>query len=80
MYRRAMPAVDQYMAMAVTGPKTKVAKKQEDEILKKQLFEKADHLQKVEKDFVAIIDTGPASGGSRPSSCSQGATRTWARR
>jgi cellulose synthase operon protein C len=63
MYRRAMPAVDQYMAMAVTGPKTKVAKKQEDDILKKQLFEKADHLQKVEKDFVTIIDTGAGEWG-----------------
>ena len=63
MYRRAMPEVDAYMAMAVTGPKTKVAKKQEDEILKKQLFDKADHLQKVEKDFVAIIDTGAGEWG-----------------
>ncbi len=63
MYRRAMPQVDAYMAMAVTGPKSKVAKKQEDEILKKQLFDKADQLQKVEKTFVAIIDTGAGEWG-----------------
>lgn len=63
MYKQAVPTLDRYMAMQITGPTGKVSRKQEDEFLLKSLTSKARSLQEVEKLFQAIVETGAGEWG-----------------
>lgn len=63
LYKQALPTLDKYMALRITGPTGKVNRKQEDAFILNSLNTKAKSLQEVEKLFQDIVQTGAGEWG-----------------
>lgn len=62
-FKLAQRQLDHYLAMQISGPTRPLGRKQTNELLKKELFDKVKALTEVEKTYTEIVKTGAGQWG-----------------